>query len=89
MRRETRDTRPSTDPRWNLQDACPDPFEQKMLEEVFAKKYNMTVVLALMEVMPIMSIKQLISLSEPSSEFSGPRSAKDYSFFQSDERLSR
>ena len=82
MRRNTRETQPSialssppfckyntSDPRWNLQDACPDPFDQKMLEEVCVKKYSMTVVKALMGRMPNKNIEQLISVCEASSDF--------------------
>ena len=82
MRREARETQPSialssppfcryetSDPRWNLRDACPDPFEQKMLEEVCATKYKMTVIKVLMGRMPNTTIEQLISICDSSSEF--------------------
>jgi len=82
MARESRDTQASialssppfcryntSDPRWNLHDACSDPFDQKMLEEVCEKKYSMTVVKALMGRMPDTSIEQLISICDSASEF--------------------
>ena len=82
MKGETKDTQPSialssppfcryspSDPKWNLRDACPDPFEQKMLEEACEKNYSMTVVKALMGRMPNTSIGQLISLCDSSTEF--------------------
>ena len=58
----------TTDPRWTLQDSCPDPFEQKMLEEVCEKKYSLTVVKALMVRMPSTSIEQLINVCDSSQE---------------------
>ncbi|KAJ7325705.1 hypothetical protein OS493_029131 [Desmophyllum pertusum] len=59
----------TSDPRWNLKDACPEPFDQKMLEKVCEKKYNMTVVKALMGRMPNNSIEQLINVCDSSKEF--------------------
>ena len=59
----------TTDLRWTLQDSCPDPFEQKMLEEVCERKYSMTVVKALMGRMPNTNIEQLISVCDSSQEF--------------------
>ena len=58
----------TTDPRWNLQDSCSDPFEQKMLEEVCEKKYSLTVVKALMGRMPNTNIEQLINVCDSSQE---------------------
>ncbi|KAJ7325704.1 hypothetical protein OS493_029130 [Desmophyllum pertusum] len=59
----------TSDPRWNLKDGCPEPFDQKMLEEVCEKKYNMTVVKALMARLPKNSIEQLINVCDSSKEF--------------------
>ena len=59
----------TTDLRWTLEDSCPDPIEQKMLEEVCEKKYSLTVVKALMGRMPNTNIEQLINVCDSSQEF--------------------
>jgi len=112
MRRETKDTQPSialssppfcryetSDPRWSLHDACPDSFEQKMVEDVCSTKYKMTVMKALMGRMPNTTIEQLISICDSSSEFDckvlflvrDPRgiipSSKAVNFYRDKERI--
>lgn len=81
MRGESKDTQPSialssppfcryntSNPKWNLQDACPDPFEQQMLEQVCRTKYSMTVLKALLGRMPKTNIEQLISICDSSND---------------------
>lgn len=82
MSRESRDTQTSialssppfcryntSDSRWKLGDACPDPLDQQMLEQVCKNKYSMTVFKALFGRMPKTNIEQLISICDSSSKF--------------------